>query len=229
MAHKTNEKLQTKLVVFDFDGTLTTTKAGGNSWRHVWEEIGKVELDDFYYNEYMSGKFDSRGWSDRVIEEFRKSGVNQQLLNRVADKMSIRDGIEETFAYLKSHGVKIYVFSGGIKQLLNACLKHAMPYIDGVECEEFVFDKDGFVCDSVKTEHDTEDKRQFVLELAEQLGIKPSEIFFMGNGVNDEKVHQTGATTLCVNPDKTDPHNKNCWDYYIEDIKNLKEILQYIK
>lgn len=41
--------------------------------------------------------------------------------------------------------------------------------------------------------------------------------------------HAAGVSTLCVNPDKTDPYNKDYWDNYIENIENLQEILGFVQ
>ncbi len=223
------ENLKTQLAIFDFDGTLTTSGANWNCWRYIWEKIGKEERDDELYDQFLQGRFGPDEWTEKAIVEFRESGVTKEMLSEISQKIHLREGVKETFEWLKAHGIRIYIFSGGIKELIHQCLGPVKDLVDEIECDDLSFGQDGIVDGSIKASHDTTYKFHFVKELSESLKIEPEKIFFMGNGENDESVHKTGATTLCVNPTRTNPHDKNCWDFYIEDIQDLREIIPYIK
>ena len=45
---------------------------------------------------------------------------------------------------------------------------------------------------------------------------------------NDDFAHQSGARTLCVNPQFTNPHDTEKWHDVIPDMKNLEEILEFV-
>ena len=46
-----------------------------------------------------------------------------------------------------------------------------------------------------------------MIELCKIKGYDPCDILFVGNSVNDEWVYQSGAKTLCVNPDSAKIEN----------------------
>lgn len=219
----------TKLAIFDFDGTLTTSANGGNCWRYIWEEIDATEMDDKLYEDFKAGKFDSHVWAIEVAKEFRLHNVTKKMVERLAANLEIRKGVTETFKFLHSQGVKIFVLSGGIKSMVEFALKDALPYITSIEAEDLKYDSDGVVDGIVLLDHDTDHKCEFILRAMEQYHLTPDQVFFMGNADNDESAAQSGATTLCVNPHKTDPYDKNIWKYYIKDIQNMKEVLPFIK
>lgn len=221
--------MKTKVAIFDFDGTLTSTKKGGNCWQYIWEEIGKSELDDMYYRQYLAGEFDYRGWVERVLNVYRENGVNREFIARLANRMIIRDGLKDTFKFLSEQGVKIYILSGGVKSMINAALKDVLPFITKIEAEDFTFDEKGLLNGVIILDHDIENKKEYISRLRKQYKLKDGEVFFVGNGKNDETAHEAGAITLCINADGTDPLDKQIWDYHIDDIKNMKEILTFIK
>ncbi len=220
--------MKTKIAVFDFDGTLTKSKAGGNCWRYVWEKIGKTNRDEELYDQFARGDFDTAEWTARVIAEYRQNGVTKNVVDEIGSKLVLREGVEEVFSFLKANNVKIYIFSGGIKGMIESCLGNNLRFVDGVECEDLIYDENGLVYGTASPEFDTENKYFFIQELVKRLKVAPDEIFFMGNGRNDETAHRSGARTLCVNPDKTNPYDKNCWDFYIENIENMQQILPFI-
>ncbi len=220
--------MKTKLAIFDFDGTLTKSNKGGNCWRYVWEDINAVEVDDKLYKEFKEGRFDSHVWASKVTEEFRKRGVKKSTIQRLSNNINIRDGVEETFAFLKSQGVKIYVLSGGIKSMIEYSLKNSISYITNIEAEDLSYDSNDLVNGVIHLDHDTENKKEFITKIIKKNNLMPEQVFFMGNADNDESAHQAGVKTLCVNPDNTNPYDKNYWDHYIENIQNLKEILPFI-
>lgn len=221
--------MKTKLAIFDFDGTLTTSGKGGNCWRYVWERINKPDIDDKLYKDFLDKKIDYFEWADLVVQEYRKSGVDSKILKDISNKIKLRDGVKETFAILKSQGVKIYILSGGIKNIVEDCLQDSLPYIEKIEAQDFELDEKGVVKKVIHLSHNIENKFEYITLLKNQLNLKGDEIFFMGNADNDESAHGAGVRTLCVNPDRTDPYDKNYWDFYIEDIQNLQEILPFVE
>jgi len=221
--------MKTKLAIFDFDGTLTKSAKGGNCWRYIWERINKPEVDDKLYMDFLNKRIDYFEWADLVTEEYRKSGVDKVMLKDISKKIQLRDGVKETFAFLKSQGIKVYILSGGIKSIVEDCLQNCLAYIENIEAQDFEFDENGVVKKVIQLSHNIENKYEYLTFLENQYNISGNKIFFMGNADNDESAHGAGVKTLCVNPDKTNPYDKNYWDYYIEDIQNLQEILPFIE
>lgn len=224
----TKRKYLTKAVIFDFDGTLTMSKGNSNCWRYIWEEIGKVDIDDSLVQKYLSGEIDMDEWTSRVLQYYRQFGVSREILNSASSHITVRDGVFDVFSFLHKQKIKIFICSGGLKQIVENCLGDNLSFVDGIECDEFAFDERGSVTDIIRTKFDMMDKQHFICDLCAKLQISPSELVFVGNGINDETAHNSGAKTICINPNSTNPNDKNLWDIYIEDIKNLSEILDYI-
>ena len=49
-----------KYVVFDFDGTLTITKKGSNSWYNTWSYLNALDEDDYLYTKYKNGELSGK-------------------------------------------------------------------------------------------------------------------------------------------------------------------------
>lgn len=216
-----------KAVAFDFDGTLTVTHSVENCWRYVWKKIDKTDVDDALFEKFINGIIDSEQWKKEVIAEFRKNGVDRALIHSVADSLEKIRGIRETFSEFEKRGIKIFIISGGIKQIIEYCLGENVQFVDEIECEELVFDDSGLVCGINRTDTWSRDKINFIEHIKQKLNLNSEEILFVGNADNDEMVHQTGAVTLCINPQGTDPYNKNYWDFAIESVDNLKQIIDF--
>lgn len=44
--------MKTKLIIFDFDGTLSKPSKLPNSWARVWNKIGREKDDEILYEKY---------------------------------------------------------------------------------------------------------------------------------------------------------------------------------
>ncbi len=217
--------MQTKVVIFDFDGTLTISKS--STWARIWQKVDAVDLDYELYKMYHRGEIDYNTWLSRGAEEIGKRGYTLSNLKELACSMVLIQDIEQVFCYLKENGVKIYILSGGIKTLIKEKLSNLKKYVTHIEAPDFVFDKDENLVGSITPNHNPENKQEFVRIIIEKEGVLPDEVLFVGNGKNDESVYKTKVNTLCLNHDDADYTNKEIWHNSIE-TKTLLDILPYI-
>ena len=214
-----------KAVIFDFDGTLTEKQ--GNLWKTIWRELGYDIGPNSYYvslfKRFMSGNITHKEWCDLTKEAFQEKGFNKQILDNITDNMKLISGAEELIKNLHSKGIELHIVSGNIVSVIKKVLGESKKYISEIKANEFLFDSNGDITEIVGTKYDHEGKARYIKELCLQKGYKPSEIHFIGNSMNDEWVYQSGARTLCVNPDDAKCENSTIWNKVVH-TDNLLEL-----
>lgn len=218
-----------KAIIFDFDGTLTKSKKGSNCWYKVWDYLDDLDYDSKLYGMFERQEITDSEWMDLIFERYVEKGLTDRAMQEISDKIDLLDGVKETFELLKENDVKIYVLSGGIKQIIEKVLKRegVLKYISSFEAYSLNFNKEGDLVSYSSPKHNGEKKSEFVESLIEQLGICSEDILFVGNGKNDEEVYKSGVKTLCINPDGADFENRKVWTYAIEKCSSMCDILQY--
>ena len=68
--------MKTKLIIFDFDGTLSKPNKLPNSWARIWDKIGRADDDNRLYKEYVNGIIDYNTWADEVLKIYREETVS---------------------------------------------------------------------------------------------------------------------------------------------------------
>lgn len=221
--------MQTKIVIFDYDGTLTKTKKGGNCWLYIWQLINATDEDEYHYNKYRNHEYaDYKEWLFAVIESFKKHKVNRQMMTEIASSSCLVADLEFVFKQLCESGISIYVLSGGIKNIIELNLKNLSKYIKSIEAYGFKFDNDGIICDVDIPNHCPENKQEFINRVIKEENILPNQVLFVGNGENDETASLTGVRTLCFNPDDAHFLNKEIWHDVIWS-NSMKDILKFVE
>lgn len=220
--------METKIVVFDFDGTLSRVDKGFNCWNALWTALDALEVDIKYYNMYINKEITYSKWCEIIEEEFIARKVNKKLVEDIGKKIKLQGNIEEFLKLLKDSGVKIYILSGGIKNMIQASLGELVKYITDIQADYFSYDEMGFITSLNLCEgHTIENKDEFVNLLIKQYQILPEQLLFVGNGLNDETVYKTGVRTLCVNPDGANYDNKDIWHNVLW-TEDLLDVLPYV-
>lgn len=220
--------MKTKVIIFDYDGTLTKVEKGYNSWLVVWEAIDKVDLDEYHYLKYASGEYTYDDWLYACLDEYKKYGVSRDLFHTLAEKSRQIKGLEDVLKYLTSGGIKLYILSGGIKNIIDIHLGKLTKYFTSIEAHEFIYDENGVVSSVIPLDHSLGSKDEFVRRIINKYNLQADQVLFVGNGDNDETVYKTGARTLCLNPDNAHYTDKKLWDNYIF-TDDIHDILQFIE
>ena len=220
-----------KVVVFDFDGTLTKSKKGSNCWFKVWQAVDDTAYDDFLFGKYRRNEIDQKEWFDLIVERWKEKNVSQEILKGISKSIELLDGAQETLEKLHQSGIKIFVLSGGIRQIIEPVLKRERidKFITSVETYDLIFDENNKLVGYNSPAHNPDVKNEYVEVIKTKFNLKGEDILFVGNGENDEDVYKSGAVTLCINPDDADFKNKTVWTHYIEHCNNLAEILPFIR
>lgn len=223
-----SNRIKTKLVVFDFDGTLSKPNVLPNSWARIWAKIGRTKDDETLYQMYKNKELSYTEWAKEVIKVYREEKFSRQILEDIAKGTILLDDSEEVLKSLYLAGIKVIILSGGIKNIIEYALGDSLKYIYKIEAQELIFDKDDIVEGVTVLDHFIEDKSQYMTIVLKQLNLKPEEVVFFGNSKNDEDVYKTGVKTICLNPDSADFNNRKIWKDCIKKTETLSSILKFI-
>lgn len=220
---------KTKAVIFDFDGTLTVEQFNKTTWEQLWISL-KYDISECQklHRQFDEGKISHAKWCALTEEKFTERHLHRDTLLAIAKQIRLIDGLEETFEYLQSRDIKIFIVSGSIMLIIKTVLKDYLGYIEEIKANRFDFDPDGYLTRIVGTQFDFEGKAKYIERIAEELEISPKDILFVGNSLNDRFAYYSGAKTLCINPHLTDMTDKVVWHAGIQTCRNLTEIKQYL-
>lgn len=219
---------KTKIVVFDFDGTLTDKDFQKSSWERMWEECGYSVADcDELAKQYFSGQFNHQEWCNKTAERFIDKEFSLDTLDRVAKKTKLIKDCDNLFSYLNKKGVKLFIVSGSVDKLIHMVLGDKLySTLERIQANKMDFDNNGKLEKITSTRYDFEGKARYINGFLKE-GYTPNQIVYFGNSNNDEYVHSTGIKTICVNPAQTDPHSTDIWNDSIH-TQSANDLLKFI-
>ncbi len=134
-----------KAIVFDFDGTLTKSKKGSNCWYKIWEYIDDLAYDEMLYNMFKKKLIDNDKWFEMIVKRYKEKDVKEAYLEDIANSIELLPGTYQTLKQLHNNGVKIFVLSGGVRQIIEGVLNREKvnKYITSIEAYDLIFEKNG--------------------------------------------------------------------------------------
>lgn len=219
-----------KAIVFDFDGTLTKNHDRYSTWQKIWLKLGYTINDcNDLHERFSQNEFSHQEWCDKTCEKFQAKAMTKRILTEVADEISMIEGSIPTLKKLKDNNIHLYIASGSIRDVIIKVIgENNVHLFEEIKANGMEFDKNGRLKRIIGTKYDFDGKRDFVEKVAHMLRINTCNILFIGNSNNDQLAYQSGAITLCVNPDLTDPQNKKIWHNTIYEMQNLNDIMSYV-
>lgn len=221
---------KTKVVVFDFDGTLTHGKLNQTIWENIWISLGYciTECQDLQLR-FIRGDISHEEWCQITEHKFIERRLHKSSVDGIAQKIKLLPGVKETFAMLEKKEIKIYIVSGSIFDVIKKVLGNSVyHYVDGIKANHFFYSDNGILSKIVGTKYDFEGKADFIREISTELQISTKDILFVGNSFNDRFAYLSGARTLCINPKETDPTDLVVWNGCIKQCRNLRDIEEHI-
>lgn len=219
-----------KVVIFDFDGTLTKPSVNANTWETLWILLGySVKECEKYHRKFSNHEIDHDEWCEITERRFKEAGCNRSHLIQAAQSEELIPDTEKVIFDLRSNGIILYILSGSIKQYIEYVLgKELAKCFREIKANRFFFDDQGRLEGIGGTPYDFEGKARFVTKIMKEGNFQPGDIIYIGNSFNDEFVYETGVETLCINPRGTDFYNNKVWHNYIRNLQSLTEILPYV-
>ena len=220
---------RTRAVVFDFGGTLTIPQFKESTWERIWKSVGfTLEEANKLHHRFSAGKINHQEWCDLTCRKLRDDGFSISHFERVYSDIKAIDGLKETFEELRKRRIAIHIVSGSLRTIIEKVLDDSARYVDSIRSNDMEFDSTGLLKKISGHSYDFEGKARFIQLVAKELNCPPIHILFVGNSLNDEKAATSGARTLCVNPKHTHFYVQSMWNNTIRDMKNLKQILEYV-
>ncbi|EKD49371.1 MAG: hypothetical protein ACD_63C00168G0004 [uncultured bacterium] len=191
-----------KLAVFDQDGVLVTTDALDD----IAESLGKGNESRSYTERLMAKQISLREvlvGKLAILENFSKEEVEKAMQNIKYDPEA-----KETIQELKRKGIKTMVVTGSDKIIAEHTKK-----ILGMDFAAYSDDK--------TTMEDIE-KLNAVAKIVNEMGIDKKEVLAIGNAESDREILTYAGKGLVVRPVQGIEKD-------FEEIKSLKEILNYVR
>ncbi len=101
--------MQTKVIVFDFDGTISKVDKGFNCWNAIWKRLDALDIDIKYYNMYKQKQITYLEWCDIIEKEFISRNVTESMLDSIGKGIQLMDNAEEFFNILKQNNSSRYI------------------------------------------------------------------------------------------------------------------------
>jgi phosphoserine phosphatase len=197
MLHSTEKVplVERSLVVFDFDGTLTTVKHR-SSWQSVheyfntWESYGQAALNLFSEGKisyYDFCKADAYPWINRSEEEYQ----------RALDTIELREGISEVVDFFKQKKCILAIISMGLSDVVEKV------------AQEFEFDfwianelirKNNRITGEVKINVEMGEKGKMVSDLLNKYNLSLLNSIAVGDASADISMFEAVHTSIAIEP-----------------------------
>lgn len=203
-----------KIVIYDFDGTLTPYPitvlgilencgfiGGGNNFNFkklVSERM--LEKNISVYNSFYETIFD--------VVESNGYFLNDEVLSIGADRIEYNNGVEEFLKYLNNQGIDNYIISSGMKCFLDNT--SISKYFKDIYATTFKY-KNGMVEDIENIVTDVKKIDAVKDIISKNNFVDCSNIVYIGDGLTDlpimEFVKNNGGTTIYVSDNVNDIDN----------------------
>lgn len=191
---ETDYRTPKKLACFDMDSTLIKTEV----MDELAECAGVGACVRQITERAMNGEFDFK-------ESFRQrlrllQGLDEHVLQEIADRLPLMDGLETLLQGLKRHGCKVAILSGGFTYFaLRLKEKFQLDYVYANRLEI----KDGCLTGKHLGEIvDSSRKVALLKELVRKEQITMSETLAVGDGANDLAMLQTAGLGVAYHAKK---------------------------
>ncbi len=219
-----------KVVVFDFDGTLTKKENLNSTWQIIWSSLGyDLSVCDALHRKFTNKEINHYEWCQETSEYFKKKRLSRTMMIEIAKKIELMPGVEDLLSVVNSYNIPMYICSGSIDIIIKNVLGDLTRYFKDIVCNEFAYDENAELLKSIiGTKYDFIGKKQFVEDIAKRENINTNDILYIGNSNNDEYVIKAGVKTLIVNPILTNAYDRKIWRYYAGNIHTMHQLLPYI-
>lgn len=221
---------QTRVLVLDFEGTLTLRQGEDlTTWERLWVSLGySVNDSSELARQFFNGHISHAEWCQLTCERFAAKGVRKEHIADVAASLKLVPGSRKTLVQIRNSGISLFLISGSIRDIVRRVLGDLYELFDEVHANDLVFDGSGVLRKIRGTAYDFEGKADFIKSVISRQNVSPLEVLFVGNSLNDVWASNAGARTLCVNPHFTNPNDVRHWTYCIRSMKDFSEILPYV-
>ncbi|MHA1947553.1 MAG: HAD family hydrolase [Candidatus Hodarchaeales archaeon] len=209
------------LVVFDFDGTLTTSKYR-SSWQSVheyfgtWKTHGEIALNRFLEGKITYKEFceaDAYPWINRSEEEFQ----------RALSSIELREGVEEVIEFFKKNDCKLAIISMGLSDIVR---RTAQEYKFDYWIANDLIRKNNLLTGEVVINVSMNQKGSILSSIREMFNIPTNRTIAVGDASADIDMFSAAHLSFAIDP-SSDRVAKRA--NFVCKTQNLAEIITYFK
>lgn len=189
---------QTKLIFFDFDGTLS----GGCDFvfSHIWEYFDLDKGTNYkHIEDYKAGRITYADWVALDIEIFKAAKVTKSEMIKAFGRIYPNPGANETLHELKHRRFKIFIVSGGIDLLVYHLFPDWQNQFEDIFINKYIFDNKGNIQDGIATKYDFEHKATCIHDMAKKYQVPMKNTVFVGDNHNDVHAAGIAGTSIAFN------------------------------
>jgi len=182
-----------KTVIFDVDGTLTTTRS---IWQFLHEHLGTWETaGKQYLQQYLHGQI--------TYEEFAKldaevwKNIPFEMVTNIISQVEYVEGIYEVISHLKTLDSQILLISSGLSVLVNRLVRE-LDITGGIANELEVLH--GKLTGEVNIRVSWNGKGVVLKQLAKQYNLDLEKTVAVGDSDTDIGMFELCGTSIAFNP-----------------------------
>lgn len=182
--------MNTKLVAFDWDGTLGKMRVK-YSWTLINNGLGCAEEVRPYQDMYYNKQIDFMEWCRKCVNTYKEFGLDKAKLDRILkNSITLHKGALETINTLRSKGVKVGIISGGVQNMYDYLSKRSGLTVDYVSFSTRLnFDKrTGQLKGADYNPYDFEGKLHMMKIYCRKARTSLNNSIFVGDAPNDIEV-----------------------------------------
>jgi phosphoserine phosphatase len=196
--------MKTKLVGFDWDGTLARMQV-----THSWSAVNKL-LNCEPEMSALEKKFHAKEinflkWCEESINVYKRLGLTKEKLeSAIASNLVLHEGALETINELRSRGIKVCIISGGIYNMYEYASRKFGLNVDYVSfAAKLNFDDQGRLADCDFNDYDYEGKLVKLKMYCAEAGCSLDEVIYVGDADNDIEVFKVSTGVACLSDSET--------------------------
>jgi phosphoserine phosphatase len=188
--------LDTQLVVFDVDGTLTKHSS---VWWRLHQHFGTTDEGKLYYDQYFAGEINYDTWAD--LDAGLWKGESLEEVMKVVEATQLTLGAKEAIKTLKDHDLKTAILSGGLDVMANDIGRRVgIDYV----LTNILRHKDRILTGEVENLVAWGGKADVVRQINKHFEIPLEKTAFVGDGRNDMSVFKVVGLSIAYNPEDQD-------------------------
>lgn len=209
-----------KLICMDMDGVLLDDTR--NTWMEVHKAFGTLEEGTRLTERYLYTDYDTL--VEEVVGKLWK-GRDATPYIQMCEELPLMRGVDELFAYIKDNHLISAIISGGSMR--------AARRIDAIYGVDHVFANELVIKDNIVTGEflwpvgiGYQAKARIVRHLAQDHGVEPAEIVYVGDSTNDVEAFKFVGLAIAFNTD--DQRVRDAADVIVEG-NNLCDVVAVLR
>jgi HAD superfamily PSPase-like hydrolase len=218
---------KTKLIAFDWDGTLAKTQVK-YSWALLNLELGCEDEQKRISDMYFSRKISYIEWCQKGVDLYIDRCLTEKKFYDIVKKnISLHTGALETINTLKNKGIKTGIISGGIYNVYEYFSRmYGLPMDYVSFSTKLIFDRDGRLVrgEYENYDYETDGKPKIFMKYCKNAGVSLDEAIYVGDSTNDINVFKK-ATGIAFSSDSEELKKHAA---HIIHGNDMRELLKYI-